>query len=179
MVTIISHLGYFMQAKTDRQGDSSKQSVLQWAGSSLKTMGKKLRKPLHLEPEAQSAAKQAQQSPASPGSVTPRPYTASKPLAPLPGVYTPAVRQLQIQVPPMEAAYGDLQAEVTHDLPPFETELTQLTLPQSILSLIFLQCSSQVICSRNCLKYTTFIQNTAHMLLGSLRLTLSGQRLNC
>ena len=77
-------------------------------------MGKKLRKPLHLETEAPPAAKQPQQVLQS---VTPRPCTASKPLKTLPGGYTSAVRQLQIQVPPLD---GDLQAEVTLNLAPLE-----------------------------------------------------------
>lgn len=96
-----------------QQADSSKQSVFKWAGSSLKTMGKKLRKPLLSESEAPPAAKQTQQTPANSGSMTPRQIAGSRPVETLPGVFTPAVRQLHIQVPPVEVVYGDLQPEVS------------------------------------------------------------------
>lgn len=103
-----------MQIRTEpQQADPSKQSVLKWAGSSLKTMGKKLRKPLLSESEAPPAAKQTQQTPANSGFMTPRQIAASRPAEALPGVFTPAVRQLHIQVPPVEVVYGDLQPKVS------------------------------------------------------------------
>ena len=118
-----------LQAKAGPAGINAAEgskTVLQWAGSSLKTMGKKLRKPTLLE----TISLTGQSRPASPAA-SPRRVLSPRPLETLPGVFTPSTKQLHIQVPAAEDGYADHDTKVSPSL-----VLLPLKMPHVIPSLV-------------------------------------------
>ena len=96
--------------------DVNKSSVLQWAGSSLKEISKKIRKSVN--PDMDVSPPDKPRLAARGPRLTPRQLSATRPPETLPGVFTPAKRhpasvpQLQIQVPNVDAAYSERQKQV-------------------------------------------------------------------